>query len=321
MKKVLGLLLTLLLLCSYLLYANADSDPSTITIAFFNTLHFGYGSKDCKGDLSYFAEILGQYDIIGLAEVMKNSGKCYYPQGNLGQLDALEEALEAETRLSWSYEVSPRPLGRGSYKEYYAIFYDEKVQTCSEGRFVKDPNKVFERKPYYASFRAGNFDFTLMIFHAKPDAIVDEIPALKDAYSDIQAADPYESDVILMGDFNVKTSGSSLWSGLRSIYAMKRLINVPTTIGKNGLTDSFYDTCWIQSCYSGWEFTGNAGAYQFWGNLFPNLVPSEWHNREGKISDHLPIWARFRIDLEDDDGRDSVRVAMLADPMAHILVK
>jgi len=313
MKKALGLLLALLLLCFFLPYAYAKSAPSTISIAFFNALRFGNGGENCKGDLSSFAQILSRYDIIGLAEVMRNTATCNtYPQGELGHLDALEEALEAETDLSWRYDVSPEPRGRSTYKEYYVVFYNERVERCSRGCFLPDSTDEFEREPYYASFRAGNFDFTLMLFHAKPDAIVQEIPALKAAYAAVQAVDPYEDDVILMGDFNVQSRSDPLWSSLQSIHTMKRLINAPTTIGNNGLTSNCYDTIWIQSCYSGWEYTGDAGVYQFWEDLLPNLNSNEWHEYKGEVSDHLPIWARFRTDLDDDDGSGSVGIRVLS---------
>lgn len=303
MKRYLVLLIAVLLLCGSLFCGYADSEPETITVAFFNALRFGHGGQHCKGDLSLFARILSGYDIIGFAEVMKNTGTCdTYPEGGLGHLDTLKTTLEQETSISWNYVVSPYPQPKTqNYKEYYAVFYNQRVQCCDQGCFLPDSTDRFVRDPYYASFRSGNFDFTVVLFHASwdSDAREVEISSLKDAYESIQNLDPYENDIILMGDFNVPSSSSELWEELTSICSMKRLIDESTTLStEDGLTGNSYDTIWIQSHYTGQEheFTGEAGAYPF-----RNLSQKDQLAYRTEVSDHLPVWATFSIDKDDDD--------------------
>ncbi|MCK4394163.1 hypothetical protein KAX17_14785 [Candidatus Bipolaricaulota bacterium] len=59
MKRV-RIVLAVLALFLFLTSTSSLGDPGTIRIAFFNTLHFGWGGKDCK-DLSEFARILVDY--------------------------------------------------------------------------------------------------------------------------------------------------------------------------------------------------------------------------------------------------------------------
>jgi len=49
-----------------------------------------------------------------------------------------------------------------------------------------EQNDEFAREPFYAMFRAGNFDFYLMNIHTDPDDVNIEIPALANAYRALQ---------------------------------------------------------------------------------------------------------------------------------------
>jgi hypothetical protein len=57
-------------------------------------------------------------------------------------------------------------VGRTTYKERYAFAY--RVGTVSileEGCFIDDENDNYDRDSYYATFKAGQFDFTLVTRH------------------------------------------------------------------------------------------------------------------------------------------------------------
>jgi hypothetical protein len=60
----------------------------------------------------------------------------------------------------YSYIESPR-LGRTTSKEAYAYIYNtQAVQFVQGSDYVYDDNNdVFEREPYIATFKIGNFDF------------------------------------------------------------------------------------------------------------------------------------------------------------------
>jgi hypothetical protein len=57
---------------------------------------------------------------------------------------------------------------------------------------------------------------------------------------------------------------------------------------------------WMQQQYTDNEYTGQSGAYYYFDDLWPN-DPERFKNARATISDHVPVWAEFRTDLEDDD--------------------
>lgn len=62
----------------------------------------------------------------------------------------------------------------------------------------------FEREPLVVTLPAGNFDFTLVVCHIKPDDAEDELQALANAVESIRQANPLERAIILLGDFNFR---------------------------------------------------------------------------------------------------------------------
>jgi hypothetical protein len=90
------------------------------------------------------------------------------------------------------------------HKEAYAYFYDSRtVEIIEDSDCVyNDVGDVFEREPYIVSFRSGNFDFTLVGIHTKPDDAYSEISNLAFVVSSILSENPDERDIIVIGDFN-----------------------------------------------------------------------------------------------------------------------
>jgi hypothetical protein len=89
----------------------ASIPQKTVSIAGFNTLHFGWKDNETK-DMDAFCKTLANYDVVGLLEVMK-------PE----LLEDVETKLKTLTKAEWNHTVSSRKLGRSTYKEYYAILY------------------------------------------------------------------------------------------------------------------------------------------------------------------------------------------------------
>lgn len=105
--------------------------------------------------------------------------------------------------------VRSERLGRSTSKEAYAYFYNTATVDFIAGYVhddMADGVDDFEREPYIASFRSGNFDFTLVGIHTKPDDAEAEIGKLARVYSTIRERNQDEWDVIIMGDFNADGS-------------------------------------------------------------------------------------------------------------------
>lgn len=76
----------------------------------------------------------------------------------------------------YDYIISER-LGRTGSKGQYAFVYNTKTVDLIPGSsyVTDDPDDVFEREPFVAFFRSGNFDFKIVNNHIKPDDVPAEL--------------------------------------------------------------------------------------------------------------------------------------------------
>ena len=114
-------------------------------------------------------------------------------------------------------------------------------------------------------------------------------------YGQIQDADTSEQDVIIAGDFNREPSDTESFDRILSFPSMIHLFDLPQ---KSHIQDSsLYDNIWFQSDYVS-EYTGVSGIDKFDEMDFANDDKAA----SLAVSDHRPVWAEFRITMEDDDG-------------------
>jgi len=281
------------------IYANwielVDINPGqNIRIASFNTLHLGWGTNKM---LEHVTTILSNYDLVALQEVMKEEA-----------LIELVESLELITSevegvaIDWDYVLSEK-LGRSSYREFYAfVWRQDKAQKIPDSEYVvSDDEDSFIREPLVASFQSGTFDFTLICTHfifgnSKADRR-NEARAIADVFEDVQNQSPNENDIILLGDFNLSPNDYG-WADLKNINNMTWILNPPTltSIGDDGMKN-LYDNIWFQSNYLA-EYTGESNSYEFMHEIFEDDI---YKNAKTYVSDHVPVYAVFRIDQPDDD--------------------
>jgi endonuclease/exonuclease/phosphatase family metal-dependent hydrolase len=178
----------------------APVPPGQIRLASFNIRIYSTGSRD-DTELGLIADRLQQFDLVAIQELRDEE----VVQRTLSILEARGHVYHAM--------VSP-PVGRGVKERYAFLWRPEKVAPVDSGTVYSDPDDVFIREPFYASFRAGSFDFTLITIHVIfGDGVADrraENMLLDDVYRAVQGADPNEQDVILLGDFNLPPSDSGM---------------------------------------------------------------------------------------------------------------
>ncbi len=256
----------------------------TTRIAFWNIRKFSNRSRTDE-ELERICQVLEKYDMIAIAEVL--------------DVVILRRAVSMLKTMGrdYRYEVSPK-VGRGS-KEQYAFLYDVSLfEVVKPGQVWPDPSDHFIREPYYASFRAGNFDFTMVVIHViyggggiGPG---DEIPELARVYTSIQGEDRNEQDVIFVGDFNMAPNRAS-FDNLRAIQSMACLFRTPART--NIANTKLYDNVWLQARHVS-EYAGEKGIDKFDEVDFDNDDSAA----SLAVSDHRPVWAAFYVDKEDDDG-------------------
>ena len=260
-----------------------DPGTSTVRLATWNIRIFSDNSRDDR-ELQLVANVLIDYDFIAIVELRDER-----------VLKRTESMLRLMGR-DYDFLMS-RPVGE-NVKERYAFLFDQKlVDILEDGTVFPDPNDAFLREPYFASFRAGKFDFTTITAHVIwGDSVPPrrrEVGELANVYRAVQAMNGAEQDVILLGDFNRNPDDLSAYQPLMSIPTMAHLFNVPQ---KSHIRDtSLYDNIFFQSSYVT-EYTGNSGIDRFDETDFGN------DDKAASLaaSDHRPVWGEFRIDSDDD---------------------
>lgn len=258
-------------------------DTKDLKICSFNIRIYSNKSRDDE-ELKYIAELLNECDITAIQELRDET--------------VLIRTVKLLTQKGTQYEYQiSGDVGRG-VKERYAFLYNpKKVKPIHSAKLYNDTADVFIREPYYASFKSGNFDFTLITIHLlfgkNEKERRPELKYLAQAYTEIKKANPEEKDVIILGDFNFPPDDEG-WSLLKNNPSMKFLIKPPL---KTTITDtSLYDNFWFQSNYTK-EYSGKSGINMFDETMFNN----DDNKAKIAVSDHRPIWAIFKTTDKDDD--------------------
>lgn len=281
------LLITTLFLCSCKDRQDSTSPHiESIKIASWNIRDFSDASRDDE-ELQHICNILKEYNLIAIMELIDEN-----------VLIRAQNMLRS-WGLYYDYEVSD-PVGRSpSSMERYAFLYDtDKVYVVEPGLLYPDPEDKFTREPYYATFRSGNFDFTIIVVHVIWGDTVGErqaeIQELAPVFQDIQDANASEQDVLLVGDFNREPNDDLAYGDLWAIESMEYLFHLPL---KSMIVDSnLFDNIFYQPIYVT-EYTGWKGINRFDETMFAN----DDNLANLMVSDHRPVWAEFNTNEDDDD--------------------
>ena len=263
--------------------SHPERDAPPFRLAAWNIRIFSDASRD-DAELRHIAQTLIDYDFIAIVEVRDEK-----------VLRRTEQLLEEGGR-DYDYLISP-PVG-AKVKERYAFLFDRgMVRVLKEGAVVPDPNDVFLRQPYFASFRVGEFDFTAITVHVIwGDSVAQrrrEVQGLASVYQAVQAENGAEQDVILLGDFNRNPDDGEAYRPLLAIPSMTQLFQLPQ---KSHIKDtSLYDNIFFQTHHLT-EYTGDSGIDRFDETDFGNDDTAA----SLAVSDHRPVWGTFHTAKDDD---------------------
>ena len=261
------------------------SRRSELKLAAWNIRILSDRSRD-DAELHQISQTLIDYDFIAISELRD--------ENVLKRIQRILSASGAE----YGYLISD-PVGRvGSpHKERYAfLYYKGLVSVVKEGEFYPDAadgTDDFVRDPYWATFRAGKFDFSVIVIHVVWGDTVGgrqaEVMELGEVYQYVQEANGAEDDVLLVGDFNRNPIDAEAYSNIMAIPSMTRLFEFPQ---KSHIRDSsLYDNIFFQADYVT-EYLGRSGIDKFDETDFGNNDQAA----NLAVSDHRPVWAVFRID-------------------------
>jgi endonuclease/exonuclease/phosphatase family metal-dependent hydrolase len=282
----------------------------TLNIASWNIREFGK-SRRTEASIHYLAEILGQFDVIGIVEL----------RDDLTDLNRVLEILGPYWRAVYS-DTIPDP---GGNRERLAFIYDKRAAVFTGFAAEASPPRAkkgeeylseisFWRSPYMASFKAGNFDFVLLTVHIRwgenLEARRKEIEAVADWIEAKRLEKTKEDkDLIVMGDFNIPSRTDALFKAVS-----KHGLQIPKALlGSHG-TDlargKRYDQILHYPIYPD-NFTNAGGELDFFidashiAELFPNGMTKEKFTYQ--ISDHLPLWLQINTDVDREQLEEIVR--------------
>ena len=259
-----------------------------LLIATWNIQQFT--NKKSQRALQYIADICERFDIIAIQEV----------KTDLRGLSRLQKLLPGNYHI-----LVTDPTGNS---ERFAFLFDKRtvVSTglvCEIG--FKVPAKThrgyqMHRMPYCASFRAGRFDFVIASVHIyfgktkkEREQREEEIRMLVDYIykrSRTERNKVFDRDFFVVGDFNIEAAGDEFFNALtaKGFEMPPGMENLHTNFLRNHTFDKI---AWVGKRAS-FEFTGQYNVVPFGEAVFQDTRPK---GGKSKISDHLPLWAEFKI--------------------------
>jgi len=277
----------------------------SLNLATWNIREFGK-EKRSKAAVHLIAEILGQFDLIAIAEL----------RDNLKDLGRVMAILGPYWRAVYSdYLEDP-----GGNRERFAYLYDERAVTFTGLASEADPPRkknartgeyesliTWWRNPYIGSFRSSSLDFIVVTAHIRwgddPAARSKELSMLAD-WVDRRVKDKSweDKDIIVVGDFNIPSLDDSLYKavtakGLRAPTPLLR-----TDIGTDLEKVKRYDQILHYPKFTK-SFSNNGGILDFYDGDYAKLFPGMTLSKQEftyQVSDHLPLWVQLNTDVETE---------------------
>lgn len=261
-----------------------------VSVGSFNIQHLGWGEQK---DYAIVAQIAGAFDILAVQEVMNEEGA-----------QRLHQALEHVTGEPWSFMMS-HLIGRGSYKEAYAIYSRDATAQYKDGAVVYlDPSDTFAREPFSARYRSlatGNVYALANIHVLYGERVSDRLPEINYLSSYWQWLEEIypETPIILAGDFNLDADHDAFTELLATSAKLAVTDQQGTTISPiNGRYANDYDHIFVSHDVN----VTSSGVLRF-----PQLLDMPHEEARATVSDHVPVWIGLNgagIQWLDNPDRD-----------------
>lgn len=269
-----------------------------ILLATWNIREFGK-SRRTEAAVHYIAEVLGQFDLIGIVELREN-------------LVDLQRVLRIMGPY-WRAVYSDMVPDAGGNRERICYVYDKRAVVfngLASAAFAPRKKQGDEypaidwwRPPYVASFRSGTFDFVVLTTHIRwgdkgEEGRVGELTKLADWIERKRVSEFAEDrDLIVMGDCNIPGAEGPAFKALtRHGLVMPRVLRQGTH-GSNLEKNKRYDQILHLPQYPE-SFINSGGVLDFYADdhrpLFPRLEKDKFTYQ---MSDHLPLWVQINTDI------------------------
>ena len=239
-----------------------------------------FGKTKSATEIEFIANTIKDYDIVLIQEVVAKDPGGAQAVGRLG--DALNRKGS-----KWEYRISDPTSGDSPYKkERYAFLWKpSKVNLIGKPWLEQKYTTEIGREPFYATFKAGGKEFTLVNFHAitKSDQPETEVKYFKFLPGDYPGL-----NLIFCGDFNLPQS-HTVFNPLKKMGYQPALTGQKTSLRKecknNDCLSSEFDNVFYPSAKL--KQLG-AGVVHFYKS-FPNFKEAT------DITDHVPVYFNFQM--------------------------
>jgi endonuclease/exonuclease/phosphatase family metal-dependent hydrolase len=237
-----------------------------------------FGKSKSDEQIGFIAAAIKRVDILLIQEVVAED------PGGAKAVARLGEALN-KTGTKWEYRISDPTSGNNSYKkERYAIFWKPSIVTLIGKPWLeKNYQHEIDREPYYASFKCGTKEFTVVNFHAITKSMQPETEIKY--FRNLPAAYP-RLNLLFFGDFNLPQSHSVFYP-LKTMGYTAAFTNQKTSLKQNCAETSCLSAELDNCFYSPKKIKMNSSRVLHFYKAFPNFKEAR------SISDHIPIVVEF----------------------------
>jgi hypothetical protein len=271
----------------------------TLNIATWNVREFGK-KKRSDAAIHYIAEIIGQFDFVGLVEL----------RDNLSDLNRILPILGPY----WDAVYSDAIPDAGGNRERICYIFDSRTVRFNGMAAEASPPRAkrgteyisktsWWRAPYVASFKSGNYDFLAFTTHVRwgesDAARTAEITGLANwVGAKVNEKFAEDKDIIVMGDFNIPNRADPMFKAITSTGLEIPGALIADDFGTNLARDKRYDQILHLARYPA-NFTNAGGVLDFYAGdhkpLFADLTKAEF---TFQMSDHLPLWIQINTDID-----------------------
>lgn len=280
-----------------------SSLDKTLKIATWNIREFGNPARPrTKKSLYYIAETMSWFDLICVVELRDN----------------VHEVAEVLRLMgpTWDIIYSDFIEDHGGNHERIGYVFDRRAclftglaGNANEPRKKKGveylPESSWWRKPFMASFRAGNFDFIALTTHVRwgeteKNRKTELSMLAKYVHDRTVAKTTIDRDVIVMGDFNIPDLKSALYEAVCD-QGLRMPDSLAGITGSNLAKNKRYDQILHNPVYTK-SLTNKGGMLDFigegWGDLYPDAKSPFDQDYTYQLSDHLPLWIMVDTDID-----------------------
>lgn len=248
----------------------------TIKIYSWNLKDFGKSKSD--DEISFIAGVVKEADILAIQEVVAGPGGA---QAVARLADALNR-----TGSKWDYSISD-PTYSSSYKtERYAfIWKTAKVKLVGKPWLEQQYKVEIDREPFYATFRYGEKEFTLVNFHAITKS---KQPETEIKYFKFLPGEYPQLDLLFCGDFNLPQS-HTVFNPLKKMGYRSVLQNQKTSLKMECVGEECLSSEFDNFYYRDDKIIKDEGGIIPFHKSFESLTEARL------VSDHVPVFFGFSL--------------------------